>query len=474
MLDFKLESYARSDIYPFHMPGHKRQPVFAMDPYAVDITEIDGFDNLHAPEGILKEAQERAARLYGAGRSYYLVNGSTCGILAAISAAVPFGGGILMSRNAHKSVYHAAYLRHLSVEYLNPCITQTGIQGAVPVEEVRRKLKENSDICAVLVTSPTYEGVVSDIAAISAAVHEYGIPLLVDEAHGAHFGFHPAFPQTAVRLGADAVIQSMHKVLPSLTQTALLHLNSGYILPETVQKYLSVYETSSPSYVLMAGMEKCIRLLKEKGEDLFDAYAARLLKFYNETKQLKKLHVIQRKDFFGEEIFDLDPSKIVISAKHTKLDGTKLFQRLLSEFHLQMEMSCGFYALGMTSIMDRDEGFDRLCRALWKIDSDVSPAEEEEPGRLFLKLYAPKEKKLELYQAMDLPVEKIPFDQAVGRISGSMVSIYPPGIPILIPGEKIDSDFIKNIRKSILHHLNLQGIADIRNEQINVVNFEKM
>ena len=123
---------------------------------------------------------------------------------------------------------------------------------------------------------------------------------------------------------------------------------------------------------------------------------------------------------------------------------------------------------------DRDEGFDRLCRALWKIDSDVSPAEEEEPGRLVLKLYAPKEKKLELYQAMDLPVEKIPFDQAVGRISGSMVSIYPPGIPILIPGEKIDSDFIKNIRKSILHHLNLQGIADIRNEQINVVNFEKM
>ena len=191
-----------------------------------------------------------------------------------------------MSRNAHKSVYHAAYLRHLSVEYLNPCITQTGIQGAVPVEEVRRKLKENSDICAVLVTSPTYEGVVSDIAAISAAVHEYGIPLLVDEAHGAHFGFHPAFPQTAVRLGADAVIQSMHKVLPSLTQTALLHLNSDYILPETVQKYLSVYETSSPSYVLMAGMEKCIRLLKEKGEALFDAYAARLLKFYNESAKI--------------------------------------------------------------------------------------------------------------------------------------------------------------------------------------------
>jgi len=471
MLDLKLEAYAKSGVYPFHMPGHKRNPIDMPNPYTIDITEIDGFDNLHAPDGLILEAQERAARLYGSKRSYYLVNGSTCGILAAVSAAVRPGKKLLMARNSHKSVYHAAYLRNLSTTYLMPPITEFGILGAIDPGEVEEKLALDPDIEAVILTSPTYEGVVSDIKAIAEIVHSRGIPLIVDEAHGAHFGFHGMFPQTAVRQHADIVIQSMHKVLPSLTQTALLHLNSDFVTPFKLQKYLSIYETSSPSYVLMAGMEKCIRMLYERGNELFDDYAGRLADFYRKTKQFNRLCVMKREDFSEQEVFDLDLSKIVISAKNTNMTGEMLHKRLLHDYALQMEMFSGFYALGMTSIMDREEGFLRLYQALEALDQQsVHVRDDDEKDNAVQALYAPKVKRMNLQEAMELETRAVSFDEAQGKISGCMVCLYPPGVPLLLPGEAIDADFINNIRKCKKIGLNLQGIADIINEKIDIVN----
>lgn len=470
-LDKKLEEYAESDFYPFHMPGHKRTPLAMPDPYTVDITEIEGFDNLHAPEGILKAAQERAAELYGSKHSYYLVNGSTCGILAAVSAAAGKGKKFLMARNVHKAVYHAVYLRELSTIYLQPEMTGFGIQGGIRPKDVREQLEKNPDTAAVMITSPTYEGVVSDVAAIAGIVHEYGIPLIVDEAHGAHFGFHPAFPDTAVHLGADAVIQSMHKVLPSLTQTALLHLNSKYISKNAVERFLDIYETSSPSYVLMGGMEKCIRMLREDGESLFSSYAERLFEFYRRTDNLKWIHVMKKEDICDSDICDFDSSKLVISVKNTSMTGKELYDVLLEKYHLQMEMVSGYYVLGMTSIMDRKEGFDRLYQALKEIDSNLSEKKEGEHSEFVRQFYHPRQKEMEIFQAVELPVSCVSFEEAVGRISADYVYLYPPGIPVLLPGEKIDGDFIKNVRKSLKLRLNLQGIADIINERINVVNF---
>ena len=181
MLEEKLKMYAKSDIYPFHMPGHKRAVLDFANPYAIDITEIEGFDNLHHAKGILKEAQEEAAGLYGSRHCYYLVNGSTCGILAAISAAVPRDGRILVARNCHKAVYNAIYLRQLSAEYMYPEQTRWGLQGQITVEQIKQSL-ECSDVKAVVITSPTYDGIVSDVAGIAEVVHRYGIPLIVDEA----------------------------------------------------------------------------------------------------------------------------------------------------------------------------------------------------------------------------------------------------------------------------------------------------
>ena len=197
MLEEKLRELAQSNRYPFHMPGHKRM-LDGTNPYAIDITEIEDFDNLHHAEGIIKDAEDAAAKMYGAKKAYYLVNGSTCGILAAISASVKRGGKILVARNCHKSVYHAIFLRQLSPEYVYPENTHYGIQGQILVKAIEKKLAECPDIQAVVLTSPTYDGLVSDVKSIAEVVHRRNITLIVDEAHGAHFGFHEAFPENAV------------------------------------------------------------------------------------------------------------------------------------------------------------------------------------------------------------------------------------------------------------------------------------
>lgn len=471
-LDLKLEAYAESGDYPFHMPGHKRVVAGLDNPYKIDITEIDGFDQLHASSGILKEAASRASNLYGAKKSYLLVNGSTCGILAAVSAAAKKNGTLLMARNAHKSVYHASFLNSLSTVYLNPAPGSFGISGAISPGQVKEMLKKIPKISAVILTSPTYEGIVSDIASIAEIVHEYQIPLIVDEAHGAHFGFHHAFPQTAVRLGADLVIQSMHKQLPSLTQTALLHWNSAYVQPQTIEKFLEIYETSSPSYVLMASMDRCMRVLQEKRKEMFTEYDAMLDDFYQNARQLTKLRVMCKEDVCFIGGFDFDRSKIVISTENTDFSGRKLYDILRNDYHLQLEMCAGSYVLAMTSVMDQKEAFIRLYQALKEIDQKASHSVRQngEIQTLTEHFYAAKEKKLELYEAMELPSKTVCFDDAPGKVAASFISLYPPGVPAIVPGEVIDRPFLENLRKIRKLRLNLQGVADIINERIEVVN----
>lgn len=311
------------------MPGHKRKSLAFPNPYEIDITEIDGFDNLHHATGMIKEAEVRGAELYHSKRCFFLVNGSTCGLLAAISAATRRGDKVLVARNCHKAVYHALYMNELQAEYLYPSITKNGIQGQITAEQVQESLYENPDAVAVILTSPTYEGIVSDVAKIAEVCHEHGIPLIVDEAHGAHFGFGGGFPENAVKLGADAVIMSLHKTLPSFTQTALLHLTSDLIDEKRVERYLSIYETSSPSYIFMAGMDSCIRLIAEHGQQLFAEYRKRLMDFYGKTAGLKYLHVMQEEDLDTGEAFDWDDSKLVIFADRAGMTGDELHQILL-------------------------------------------------------------------------------------------------------------------------------------------------
>ena len=485
-LDRQLISYERSDMYPFHMPGHKRKTLSFPNPYGIDITEIDGFDNLHHATGIIKEAEQRAADLYGSKECFYLVNGSTCGLLAAICAATRKRDRILVARNCHKAVYHALFLNELSAEYLYPVITTHDIQGQITAEQVENLLHSNADIAAVVITSPTYEGVVSDVKEIARVTHAYHVPLIVDEAHGAHFGFGSGFPENAVRLGADAVIISLHKTLPSFTQTALLHLNSDLIPKEQVKKYLEIYETSSPSYVLMAGMDACIRMIAEEGAELFSDYRKRLDEFYQSTRDLKRLHVLEHLDLSPQEAFDWDDSKIIIFSANAKISGEELHECLRTEYHLQMEMVSANYVLAMTSVMDEPQGFMRLSNALHEIDERAAHSlklSEKAPmtagsGHDIIsvmgftqRMYGKNEREMQIYQAEALPDLEVDFKDAVGRMAADYIYLYPPGIPLIVPGEIISEEFLTRLKECSELGLSVEGSVNMSSKRIKIVYF---
>ena len=317
MLYEKLKNYSDSSIYPFHMPGHKRVPESGL-PYDIDITEIDGFDNLHEPVGCLSKLQQTAAELFGSRCAFALVNGSTVGILAAVRAMTKNGDRVLIARNSHLAVYHAVELCDLDAEYLVPdTIEGLGIFTGISPEAVGQKLRDDPEISLVVVTSPTYEGVVSDIGSISGICHRYGARLLVDEAHGAHFPFSDSFPESAVQCGADAAVVSLHKTLPAMTQTALLLTNDDALAKE-LKRQLSVFETSSPSYVLLASIDRCLEFLTHS-ERAFDEYVGRLTRFYHAAGALRHLSVSYDRLLNDDKVFDFDIGKLCIFCNGYKI-----------------------------------------------------------------------------------------------------------------------------------------------------------
>ena len=519
----ELVRYCGSDAYPFHMPGHKRRLGQLNDPFSFDITEIDGFDNLHHAEGILLEAEKRAARLYGAEETHFLVNGSTAGILSAIGAVTTAGGHLLMMRASHKAAYHAVAAGGLTAHYLSglcggsaPHIRlvggfgkRTSSDGAEPGRsqadglteldcgqpadpaEVERALAEDPRIQAVYITSPTYDGIVSDVRAIAEIAHRHGIPLIVDEAHGAHFGMHEIFPESSVKLGADLVIHSVHKTLPSLTQTALIHVQGKLVYRRRLREMLDICQTSSPSYVLMASIDQCIRMLESQGRELFDRLAENLRWFYTAVADLSSISCI---------VTD-DPSKILLRpAGH---EAGELYDALRQTWHLQPEMLSRSYVLMLSSIGDDEEGFRRLSEALHQIDRSWSTAGspptvskaampegnrrkpvgigEQEEQEALSAVTGPEasremagsadrpaeharssfpEAVMTIRKAQDSAQERVLFAEAAGRVSGEYLYLYPPGIPLITPGERIPDDLPVRVRDLMEAGYAVEGADD--------------
>ena len=460
----KLTAYGKSDYYAFHMPGHKRnmELMRARLPYNIDITEIDGFDDLHHAEGLLKELQENAARVFHAEETHYLVNGSTVGLLSAVMGCTERGGRILMARNCHKSVYNAVYMNELRPVYVYPEFSEeTDLNGEVHVDQVKKLLEEYEDIQAVVIVSPTYEGVVSDLEAIAEIVHEYKIPLIVDEAHGAHFGFHSYFPQNANIRGADVVIHSLHKTLPSLTQTALLHMNGRYADRERIRNYLHMLQSSSPSYILMASIDECVWAMDERREEIMDTYVERLQQTRERLKQLKNIKLIEAEHF--------DRSKIVLSVKNLKntdgqvLNGKRL-QEMLRSYHLEMEMASGSYVIAMTGPGDTQEGMDRLVQAVMEIDKSVlceelSENDEDHTIKNISYEMIPLEQAYSSFEAGRMEGESVKWNEASGRISLEYVYLYPPGIPMIVPGERITSTIVQKMVKYKEMGFSIEGLS---------------
>ena len=493
----RLAAYARSDMYPFHMPGHKRRtgPEESFmnsctdsftNPFAVDITEIEGFDNLHHPEGILRDSMKWAADVYGADQTYYMINGSTGGILAAVCGSVPRGGRILVSRNCHKSVYHGICLNQLKTSYVYPQeIEGLGIQGGITAEDVDRMLNRYMDTQAVLIVCPTYDGIVSDIEAIARIVHRAGLPLIVDEAHGAHFRYDAMFPVSALDLGADVVIQSVHKTLPSLTQTALLHIKCNrpdggcYADRERIDRYIHMVQSSSPSYVLMASIENSIYQMEQTD---MAPYGKQLHKLRRRLGQMRHLRLADTGLIGQAGIRDLDISKIVVSTRGTCLypavdgltgfTGAHLDDILRREYHLEMEMCGADYVTAITTVMDSGEGLERLGDALTRIDTQLTDAGYKPDGRSGNQksVYSMRcDTAMSMGEAMEEKMASVGLEDSAGCISGEFVYIYPPGIPIVAPGEWISRPILEVILEYRDKGLPVQGPADQSLRTIRVV-----
>lgn len=409
--------------YPFHMPGHKRNPDFNIIGSEIDITEINGFDNLHSPKGLIAETEKRLSMLYNSEHSFMLINGSTVGILSAIFAVSEKGNKIIIARNCHKSVYNACFMMELDVACIEPEYDfENGFYTYITQEKIDKAIEDNPDAAAVVITSPTYEGYISNVKS--------PVPLIIDSAHGAHFGF-GKFPSYQT---ADIVISSLHKTLPSLTQTAVLNIyNKDYI--SGVKMYLDILQTSSPSYVLMNSVSVCAQFL-ENSEEAFEAYEKNLDDFYK--TELHHLSFIKTDD----------KSKIVVSTAKTYINGTELADILRKKFNIECEMASINYIILMSSVADTKEAFSSLSNALTYTDRKLTETEKD----IILKPAIPKR----IFKISEVKkTSQCEFKKSAGKVCGEYIYAYPPDIPIITPGELISEKLISNINKMIKNNVNI-------------------
>ena len=477
----KLTSYSATDAYPFHMPGHKRShDIPGLEPFFdIDITEIDGFDNLHRAEGILLEIQKQAAELYQAKDAFISVNGSTCGVLAAMMSQIPRGDTVILGRGAHKSAYHGLYLQQLTPIYLQADTLPFQIPGAVAPGQIANAMDEHPEAKAVVLTSPTYEGLLLDVEKIAEEVHRRDGILIVDSAHGAHLGFAHCMEKNPVNLGADLVIVSLHKTMPAMTQTALVLVGSDRVDVENLKLHLGILQTSSPSYVLMASIQESLLYAAKYGEEGLARMAeSRKTLTTAVRKQCKHVLVVDGQNDLGTRE-KWDPGKLVITTLRGEMTGPAIYQYLRQEHNLQLEMATGTYALAMLSMMDKPEAYKRLLDALVVLDRKIETNEIKETlqgddisdDEITLKSndslsQDDMEKKdfpktvIPLWKALNQAGTEMPLEEAVGKVVGSFVGLYPPGIPMLVPGEKMDRQRYEEITDCLKRGLQVQGLVE--------------
>lgn len=461
----KLRNYADGPWYPMHMPGHKRRLSSVPGlPVSLDFTEVPGTDDLHHPESILKAAMERTARTVGADRTWYLVNGSTAGNLAAVFALAPYHGELIVAGNCHRSVYHGLELRDVHPHFIDPVMDpEYGIPTVIRPEDVEEAFRKYPESSGVILTSPTYEGVVSDIRSIAEICHRHGGLLFVDEAHGAHFGLveEADFPESAIRCGADLSVQSAHKTLLGLTQTAFLHCRGKRIDQEAIQRALDMFESSSPSYPLLMSLDGCTDWLLREGKKCFCAWRDHLHALDQTLRELKYFKVLchggereevpdaRRRAALRHGFYDYDPSKLLIHTGNTPYTGEDLSRILADRFHFVLEMSLSDNALAMTGPGDDPEALRRFGEALLVLDRELDTVPASEKGTRCLKnpLKREREQVMTLQAAAGQEREMIPFSKAVGHVSCESVFCYPPGIPILVPGERISEEAVWELQR---------------------------
>ncbi|CAM3094552.1 aminotransferase class I/II-fold pyridoxal phosphate-dependent enzyme [Paenibacillus sediminis] len=473
LLDYKNHRYKS-----FHVPGHKNGQVYInagrpnkfSEVMEIDLTEIIGTDDLHHPEGVIREAQELAARCFGAEQTFFLVGGSTVGNLALILSVCTEPGDILLvQRNVHKSVLNGLMLAGANAVFLAPQVdVETGLATTPSVDTVNRALERYPHAKGLLVTSPNYYGMGTDLTSLAEACHSYGIPLLVDEAHGAHYGQHPALPRNALASGADGVVQSTHKMLAAMTMGAMLHIQGKLLNRELIRQRLAIVQSSSPSYPIMASLDLSRHLLDVEGDNLFHSGLAVVEAFKNGLNKIPHIGLLQPSTWANDAYITQDPFKVVLYDKNGKLSGYDL-QRELERYGCIPEMSDERYVVLVFSIGSTTEDAKYLLEALQHIYEEAHqsiPFNDKE--QIDFVEFSTWNNTADISEPVPFRlspvsqdrIDKVTVQESAGRTAAEMIIPYPPGIPIVYPGELITDELASKLIKLSDQHVKCQGTAD--------------
>ncbi len=470
-----MKAYAASGVLAFHTPGHKQglgahpllRDFVTAEGLRAEVSLADELDDLHRPESCLKEAQEKAARLWGADEAFFAVNGTTGAIHAMLLAALSLGDEVIVPRNIHRSVVGGLVLCGARPVYIVPERDEMlGIAHGVTASSVRRALEKHPAARAVLAVYPTYYGVASELEEIAAAAHEKGVPLLVDEAHGAHLRFSDALPTDAISCGADLVAQSTHKLLGAMTQASMLFRKDRRVPAERVRRAASLLATTSPNYLLMASLDIARLQMEENGEQL----VARAVRLSEELRaavnELPGLWCFGRERMGRAGAAALDLTKLTVNVSGLGLSGEEAM-RLLREKNIQAELADERNVLFIVSMADTERETRRLFDAL-------SALSRENAGRQSLAIpsvLTPPDLVAELTprETFYAARQSVPLAQAAGCIAAEEVTFYPPGIPAIVPGERISTEAVEYLREMMLLGLKVTGARDPSLQWIDVV-----
>ncbi|MDO4594616.1 MAG: aminotransferase class V-fold PLP-dependent enzyme [Tissierellia bacterium] len=449
MLNEKLEEYLNDKYYPFHMPGHKRNALFTkkFPHYEHDITEIDEFDDLNNPHGILDEIQKKCAKIYEVDHSILSVNGSTSCILAAIRALTLKNKNVLISRACHKSVYNALEINNLNATYIMPEFSKEGFYKHIDLKKLERKLAKD-DFSIFVLTSETYEGYMSDVKKIRKICHKYNTLLVVDAAHSSHLGLFNVFYEKVSKY-SDISIMSFHKNLSGLTQTAVMHINNEKIDISEIKRNMAIFQSSSPSYILIESIDYLIENIS-KMKNLF----------FSLKDNLEELYDVKFKNLKLIDDYNKDRTKILISTYNTNISGFDL-KRLLKNEKIEIEYASRYFCLLISTVFDNKKGLDHLKNTLIKIDKKLEFKQNYNEFEFKI-----PEKSISIYKARTKNSKTIQLDQASNKISYDYVYSYPPAIPILAPGEIIDYKLIKKLLDS---NIKLTNGEDLIKKTIRVI-----
>lgn len=461
----ELSEIVDNDLISFHVPGHKLGKIYdrlGYTPilekmYKMDITEIIGTDNLHLPEGIIRKSQQRASEAFKSDYTYYLINGTTCGIQASIMAICYPKDKLIVNRDCHQSVINGCILGDIKPVYINSNINkENNIINGVNINEVINVINSNLDAKAILLTYPTYYGCTYELKTICDYAHNKNMVVIIDEAHGAHLGLSDELPQTALEQGADIVIQSTHKTLPSFTQSSMIHTKGSRVDNNRLEVNLRMIQSSSPSYTLMASLELAVDIYINSGKELMNELLFNIYKFKDNIKSKIPINIYN----------DYDKTKIFIESKKLGLTGYKLEEVLRYKYNIQVELSNYYGILLICTIGNISKDFDILEKALIdiynKCNDEIYIEEIIYPKDIPIQALTPRE-------AFYKPKKSVKIYKSVGKISGEYIIPYPPGISLLSPGEIISKDIIDYILYCSKKGMSVNGIKDSSLEFIQII-----